>query len=184
MLNDYQRNKLINAVLYFASETLYCGKTKLFKLLYFLDFEHYKKTGRSVTGLRYCAWGKGPVPVALYEEMELPHKDMNEKVAFKFKSIGRNKHYIDVKPKAEFDPSHFSKRELKLMAKLATEYRTAKSNSMVEATHIETLPWHRVYVDEGRKQAEIPYDYALREEEKEIMGFIKKENDEIIQNYR
>ncbi len=90
MLATYQREKLINAVLYFATKTKFCGKTKLFKLLYFLDFEHYKKTGRSVTGLRYCAWGKGPVPVSLYEEMEWPKRDMSAKVAFEYKAIGRN----------------------------------------------------------------------------------------------
>lgn len=184
MLANYQREKLINAVLYFATNTKFCGKTKLFKLLYFLDFEHFKKTGRSVTGLNYCAWGKGPVPVSLYEEMEWPKKDMATKVTFEYKAIGRNRHYIKVTPKSAFDPSHFSKRELKLMGELAREYQNAKSEDLVEATHIETLPWHRVYVDEGRKQAEIPYDYALREDEKELMGFIRKENKEIVENYK
>ena len=51
MINTYHREKLINAIIYFAQNTKYCGKIKLFKLLYFLDFWHFKQTGKSVTGL-------------------------------------------------------------------------------------------------------------------------------------
>ncbi|WP_217994559.1 Panacea domain-containing protein [Rodentibacter caecimuris] len=39
-------------------------------MLYFLDFEHYKQVGRSVTGLDYSAWKMGPVPVDLHEEIK------------------------------------------------------------------------------------------------------------------
>jgi hypothetical protein len=55
MLITYERNKLINAIVYFAQNTQHLGKTKLFKLLYLLDFEHFRQTGRSVTGLDYYA---------------------------------------------------------------------------------------------------------------------------------
>lgn len=184
MLTNYQRDKLINSVLYFATNTKFCGLTKLFKLLYFLDFEHYKQTGRGVTGLDYYAWKMGPVPVALYDEIDSPEQDLAKKVSFKLKPIGRNRRFVQVEPKSAFDASHFSKRELRLMETLATEYRDAYADDLVEATHIETLPWHQVFNVEGRKQKEIPYDYALRKDEKEIMGFIKKENDEIVENYK
>lgn len=75
MLITHEREKMIQAIIYFAQNTHYCGKTKLFKLLYFLDFEHYKITGRSVTGLKYSAWKMGSVPTALYEELDLPDPD-------------------------------------------------------------------------------------------------------------
>lgn len=184
MLANYEREKLINAVLYFARNTSYCGLTKLFKLLYFLDFEHYKKTGRSVTGLDYFAWQMGPVPVALYDESGMPQPDLAEKVSFELKQIKNQKRFVKVTPKSKFDPSHFTKRELGLLQKLATEYRNKRAHQMVEATHIETLPWHQVFNVEKRKQGEIPYDYALRKDEKDIMRFIGKENKEIVENYK
>lgn len=59
MLITHDREKLINTIIYFAIHVKKCGKIKLFKLLYFLDFEHYKQTGRSVTGLDYYAWKMG-----------------------------------------------------------------------------------------------------------------------------
>jgi len=70
MLVSQARQKLIHAVVFFASNTKYCGKVKLFKLLYLLDFGHFRQTGRSVTGLDYLAWKFGPVPLALAQEWD------------------------------------------------------------------------------------------------------------------
>ena len=38
------------------------GETVLYKLLYFIDFDHYEKTGQSVTGLTYIRNYFGPTP--------------------------------------------------------------------------------------------------------------------------
>src|SRR5690606_9485166 len=75
------REKLIEANLFFAKHTKYCGKLKLFKLLYLLDFRHFKETGRSVTGLEYQAWEKGPVPRDLYDEWLFPEEDFSRAVS-------------------------------------------------------------------------------------------------------
>lgn len=69
MMITYHREKLINAMIYFARNTLYCGTTKLLKLLYFLDFKHFKETGKSVTGQDYYAWDMGPVPKDVFDEI-------------------------------------------------------------------------------------------------------------------
>ena len=76
MFVTHKREKLINAIIYFVRNTKHCHKLKLFKLLSFLDFEHYRQTGRSVTGLHYDAWPKGPVPSHLDEELEKPGSDL------------------------------------------------------------------------------------------------------------
>lgn len=70
MLIARSRQKLIQAAVYFASNTQGCGKVKLFKLLYLLDFAHFRETGWSVTGLDYVAWKLGPVPVELAQEWD------------------------------------------------------------------------------------------------------------------
>lgn len=38
------------------------GETVLYKLLYFIDFDYYEKTGRSITGLTYIRNHFGPTP--------------------------------------------------------------------------------------------------------------------------
>jgi len=45
VLIDHDREKLLNAVVYFVKETKHCGVTKLVKLLYYLDFFHFKEAG-------------------------------------------------------------------------------------------------------------------------------------------
>ena len=70
------RQRLINAVVFFAKNTNYCGKIKLFKLLYLLDFEHFRQTGKSVTGFSYQAWKFGPVPIDLMAEWEQMEPDL------------------------------------------------------------------------------------------------------------
>lgn len=185
MIANYDREKLINTIVYFCKETNNCGIVKLFKLLYFLDFEHFKKTGRSVTGLDYYAWKMGPVPVRLYDEIPAsPEPDLAERVSFKVIPTKHSRPFVQIEAKSSFDPSHFTKRELNLLQGLATEYRNSLAEDMIEATHIETLPWHQVFNEEKRKQGIIPYEYALRKDEAEIMNFITKENQEISDNYK
>ncbi len=78
MLISREREKLFEAIKYFAAHTKYCGLVKVFKLLFFLDFDHFRQTGRSVTGLQYEAWQMGPVPAELYSELNgKPNSDLS-----------------------------------------------------------------------------------------------------------
>lgn len=184
MLTDHTRNKLINAIIYFAKNTNYLGKTKLFKLLYFLDFEHFMETGRSVTGMDYYAWKMGPVPIELDNEMECPDPDIADMINFKLVKTKFNNPMLLTEAKSDFDSSHFSKRELRLLKKLSEQYKNKKSDEMIEATHLENLPWHQVYYVENKKFEKIPYEYALRKQEKELMNHIISQNQEITNNYK
>ena len=76
MFVSHHREKLLNAIIYFIVNTKRCHTLKLFKLLYFLDFEHFRQTGQSVTGLRYVAWPKGPAPDELWHELDDPKPDL------------------------------------------------------------------------------------------------------------
>lgn len=183
MLISHDREKLCQAVVFFAENTRKLGKTKLFKLLYFLDFEHFKLRGRSVTGLDYFAWPKGPVPKTLFEEFEHPGKDLAACAQFsKIPTLrgGMNK----VTAIKKFDARAFSKRELSIMKALAERYRDATAEEMIEKTHLENRPWHQIYEVAGRRQAQIPYELALNRQEVEEMKAQVRDRLEIIQNYK
>lgn len=183
MLKTYERQKLCEAIVYFAQNTRKLGKTKLFKLLYFLDFEHFKQTGRSVTGSEYHAWPKGPVPVKLYEEIEKPSADLLACVSIEAIPTLRGAMF-KVAAKKKFDSKHFTKRELKLLEELATRYKDATADQMIEETHLENRPWHEVYEVKGGKQERIPYEMALRKQETEEMLRHVREHQEVIKNYK
>lgn len=177
MLISHDREKLIQAINFFARRTRKCGKTKLFKLLFFLDFEHFKRTGRSVTGLEYNAWPKGPVPVALFEEMKAPSADMAAVVGFEEKPTRADRTMTLIVAKAPFDDQHFTRRELSLMEKLANDFRDTDAADMVEATHLENQPWHKVYVEQDRKQEPIPYELAVRPDEIEAVMQVARDRE-------
>lgn len=182
MIVTHEREKLINAVIFFEEETNFLGKVKLFKLLYFLDFEHFKQAGRSVTGMDYYAWPKGPVPTSLNSEVDNPGLDMQEHVTLEKKVVGQGWKLL-VKPRRRFDRTHFSKRELRMMRELAAEYRDTRADDMIEATHLENMPWHEVYEKEGRRQELIPYEYVLRKDEFEEMSRVITERNAVIDHF-
>ncbi|WP_433846918.1 Panacea domain-containing protein [Acinetobacter proteolyticus] len=182
MLINRDREKLLHAVAFFAENVDKCGKIKLFKLLYFLDFEHYKLTGRSVTGMDYFAWQMGPVPVELYDEISSPQPDMAEMLSFKEIPVYHGKNtMLKVETKKDFDSSYFTKRELKIMHWLVDSYKKELADDMIEATHLENLPWHQIYNVENKKRELIPYELAFRKQEYEEMKKVAQAHLEVIQ---
>jgi len=160
MLKPREREKLINAIVFFASNTAHCGKIKLFKLLYLLDFDHFRQTGRSVTGLDYSAWKFGPVSTALFEEWEQPQADFSQAVEIRPERV-IDFELLRVFPKTTFDDRHFSPRELRLMRALAERFKDDRSMPMVNFTHDERGPWSKIW-DSGRgRDNHIPYALAI-----------------------
>ena len=178
IIDEKKREKLLNAIIYFSNNTRYCGKTKLFKLLFFFDFEHFKEVGRGVTGLTYNAWRMGPVPTKLMNEVEAEsdsnesESDLSKTIEIKYVSVGKSHPMMTFNPLVEFNRQIFSKRELKLLERIAEENKLLGGEQMVEKTHLPTLPWYRVHQVEGRELAEIPYHYAIAEDDMEMMEML------------
>ncbi|MBS0589423.1 MAG: SocA family protein [Proteobacteria bacterium] len=160
MIVSHEREKLIHAIVFFAQNTRYCGKIKLIKLLYLLDFEHFRQTGRSVTGMDYRAWKMGPVPFEFYQEFDALEPDLAAAIDIAPEKIIDYTRELIV-AKVAFDDSHFTKRELRVMGDLAARFRDSLSKPMVDVTHEELGPWAEIW-DGGRGNDErIPYRLAL-----------------------
>lgn len=160
MLKDYSREKLIQAIVFFGHRTRFLGKTKLFKLLYLMDFEHFRKTGKPITGLEYEAWGKGPVPASLYREWSDLRDDLAAAVEIRSVPIV-NFFRSEVVPRIDFDASIFTRRELAIMEALANEFGKTYSSSLIDITHAQNGAWERVWRDGEGKSETIPYALAL-----------------------
>jgi len=143
--------KYINAILFFIENVQNLGRTKLYKLLYFLDFDHYEKYGESVTGETYQNKELGPVPVHA------------EEVINKMKEDG----ILDILPepvidfvrhkfvaKVHHDPKVFSVTEIEMLRQVTEKWAHHTVNEIVSATHGEA-PW----IATTRDQI-IPYPYA------------------------
>jgi len=158
ILINHNREKLLNALVYFSRNTHFCGKTKLFKLLYFLDFIHFRETGKSVTGLNYYAWDKGPVPQDLFHELKQPDKDLKDTIALLKQSDDEDDKPCKVIAKRPFDPKYFSRREKKIMEHLSFVFKEALAKDMVEITHLTGTPWDKTIKERGPGKR---IDYSL-----------------------
>lgn len=161
MIVSRSREKLINAIVFFASNTAMCGKTKLFKLLYLLDAEHFKKTGRTVTGLNYYAWELGPVPVSLAEEWLNWDNDLAHAITIQLEDLGLRNPLEKVVPQRQFDDSHFSRREKELLEEISQRFRLSSAKELVAYVHRPGSPWATIWKDGSGFNELIPHDLAL-----------------------
>ena len=156
------REKLADAVISFVSHTKYCGITKLLKLLFFLDFTHFREAGRSVTGLTYRAWSKGPAPADVWSEVK------RGATTFLADAVTVNeipdeetaRHFTKISPRRAFDGKYFSRRERRILDELVEIYRDAKANELVEITHLKNSPWCKTLKKSGPNST-IDYMLAL-----------------------
>lgn len=159
------RSRLINAVVFFAENVRYCGKIKLFKLLYLLDFEHFRQTGKSVTGVEYQAWKYGPVPIELMEEWDDMSDDISSVVHIDpEKVIDYTRDTVKVNDGAHFDADDFTPRQLRIMNDLVARYRDTMSPTMIDVTHEQNGAWDKVWQrGEGARHV-IPYELAISDD--------------------
>lgn len=187
MLINIYREKLLNAILFFAKEVKYPSRVKMFKLLYFLDFLHFKQTGRPVTNLQYYAWDFGPVPKVLFEELNeksIP-EDLRFCISIEPYKTNEDRQGYNFKPKKNADLTVFSPREKKLLEELAFIFKEAKPNEMSELSHLQNEPWDKTVREKGRYQL-IDYLLALDSKAmvtKEEATEITKEREELFKNY-
>ena len=148
MFVSRDREKLLNAIVYFLRETNYCHTLKLFKLLNFADFEHFRQTGRTITGCDYRALPNGPVPTKLYDEIKQGgEKDLKAAI-----NLIEVKDEItdellrrDLKARSQFDKKWFTPRELKVLARIAELFRDLAAEDMSKFSHANKKPWASVF---------------------------------------
>lgn len=161
-MSKLNRDRLLNAVVFFAENVCNCGKTKLFKLLYLLDFEHFRQTGKSVTGGEYQAWKFGPVPVNLAEKWDSMDTDLARLVRIESERVFDHTRYnVVVKDGVSFDPENFTPRQIRIMEDLATRYWGCYSEKLIDVTHEENGAWDVIWNDGEGAFETIPYELSI-----------------------
>ncbi len=166
-LINKELTKRINAILYFCRNVKSPYKLKIFKLLYFLDFIHFKQVGRPVTDLEYLAFDKGPVPIKFHNEIKenrLPSELKNciEIFPEKDELTGRDK-FIRFVPKVKYNLKVFTKREQRILENLVLIFKEAKAEEMSEISHLKNQPWDKTIKEKGLYQ-KIDFFLALDED--------------------
>ena len=161
---EHSDEKLRNAVLIFATRTKYVGITKLMKLLYYLDFWHYKETGFPVTGQSYKAWPCGPVPKKVWDEVKENCASYGLSNVIRVAKIPYSEDVIGLKvipcPGAKVNERVFSRRERRIIERIIEIFAEAKTHDMVTASHERGEPWARTIKSCG-EGCEIKFELIL-----------------------
>jgi uncharacterized phage-associated protein len=161
---NHQRRKLLNVILFFAKNTRNLNTTKLCKLLFFLDFTHFKQTGYPAIGLRYHAFDRGPVPKNFWLEIKdgRAPDDFRDKLAIVALNNDADQDYKELRFTAKTAPDMrvFTPRERKIIQTLADIYRDGTARDLSEVSHLKNEPWDKTYRSTGPNSL-IDYHLAI-----------------------
>ena len=127
-------------VLYFLERinNVHLGRTKLMKLLYFVDFDHYEKHGEAITSAVYRKLPHGPVPTKV-EKLIKKMVEQGDVREVRVQNANYTQHRL-LTLNAKFDPSLFNGAELQTLERVAAEWGDATAAQVEAATHREA-PW-------------------------------------------
>lgn len=147
MFIPYQKEKIENAILFFALEyrkkiRQNINQMKLYKSLAFLDFETMEEYGQPSLCLTYKAMKMGPVPKEIYIDKEYRETDAYYFEEFKDKN---NTVEIIVKKNKKPDLDYFSDYEIEKMYHIAEIYydKSVSTSDISDATHERIKAWKR-----------------------------------------
>ncbi len=147
--------KFTEMVVYF-SEKLAPLKTKMNKLLFYADFTMFRQTCYSISGLRYVAIDRGPVPDKFNGIFEyLARKD-----AFDIEYVHFQNGYVGEKFKVRndrpFNPTLFTEKELETLNTIARRFKDTPTNDIVALSHMEDA-----WKENHQERKEISFMYAF-----------------------
>jgi uncharacterized phage-associated protein len=150
---ELDQEKLEQSILFFlhVANIAYLGKTKLMKLLYFADFDHYEQYDIPITGARYRKLEHGPVPddaMIVVEELERAGRVRRTDIV----AEGFTQHRYE--PNEPVNLAAFSPTELDVLHQVAQRWAPHTTKQIEAATHGEA-PWLAV-----RRNEIIPYHLA------------------------
>ncbi len=150
---DYE--KLVEMIVYFAHQTP-CYKTKMNKLLFYADFGLFREQGRSISGTRYRAIARGPVPIKYQSVFESLAVGEVIDVACEEMADGSEKHLLSGRRDRPFNPALFSDSELSVMLRVKDRFGDKTPTDIVDISHKESG-----WLANKDARSLISYHYAL-----------------------
>lgn len=145
--------KFAQMVLFFFGKIDHLYTVRLNKLLFYADFGHFKKTGYSISGARYCAIPMGPVPdeyrilndlLVQQGYLEQIYAERGEEMFEAFQPPSSQR----------ADTSVFSASELEVLNLTAKHFQYVKTADLIERSH-EELGW----IDNAATKSPISYQH-------------------------
>lgn len=149
----FSKVKTEQTILFFA-QNMAPYKTALNKLLFYSDFHHFKKTGRSVTGLRYAAIDFGPVPNHYSSLYEMLTDEGLVNIEGNMTDFGFTERIVPAENK-KFDDSIFTSSELEALQQVIERFKPQSTKEIVDLSHQE-----EAWIVNHISKSLIPYSFA------------------------
>ncbi|MFM7007951.1 MAG: Panacea domain-containing protein, partial [Betaproteobacteria bacterium] len=147
-------DKFAEMVRYFAQE-LRPFKTKLNKLLFYADFKAFKMRGHSISGIKYVAIERGPVPhryESLFDYMVEHGLIKQETEMFPQGYLGKR---YTLASGDQVGTTVLSEEELEALRAVALRFKDLTASEISEISHLEPA-----WLDNQSGSGVISYDYA------------------------
>lgn len=153
--SQFNYEKFVNMILFFAVNIKRLFKTKLMKLLFYSDFVNFRNNTLSITGLKYIKNYYGPTP-AKYELLlgELFEKYITYQVEYVKPSKDNVEEYEFIKPLEKPTMGIFSQEEIKSMEEVLNAFKHLTSEEITQCSHKEEA-WTK-----PKNKEIISYEYA------------------------
>ena len=135
------------------------GKKKMYKLLYFLDFDFFEAYEKSFTGETYKKLEMGPAPV--YFESVLSATEDIKVQHIRMSPYHENDTWI-FKTSSDDNPQ-FSEEERKMLDRVVKKYGSMTGKQLENLSHAEA-PWNAVDYNEL-----IPYEYSIFRDSQDLL---------------
>ena len=137
-LTPRQVEKIGNTLIYLSKKVSELNKTKILKLLFFLEEASIKKYGYPFFGVDFKIWVRGPVLENVFFDF-----DQASPVLFK-DYVKRDQHdrglYIATN---EFNDDEFSENDIKLLDEICRFAKHKNANDLVEISHKSDSLWEK-----------------------------------------
>ena len=147
--------KFVEMVVFFT-EKLQPYKTKMNKLLFYADFLSFKRTCYAISGARYIAIQKGPVPKNYGSLFDYAANRDDIDICYEEFPNGYVGEHFTPNANRKFNPNLFSKDELDVLNIIAEKFIDANTNKIVDISHEE-----KAWLDNIKGFNGISYKYGF-----------------------
>jgi len=153
--SQFNYEKFVNIILFFAVNIKRLFKTRLMKLLFYSDFVNFRNNTLSITGLKYIKNHYGPTPIK-YELLlgELFEKYITYQIEYVKTSKDNIEEYEFIKPLEKPTIGIFSQEEINSMENVLNTFSHLTSEEITQCSHKEEA-WTK-----PKNKEIISYEYA------------------------
>ena len=181
---NFDIEKFVNVIAYFASKVEGLDKLKTVKLLYLADRHHLIKYARPIIGGRYCKLPYGPISSRALDEINNAIESPNfaSNLFRQYIEVDRKPKHPILRGKKPADLEVFSESELEILDFVSNKYGNKSFNELKKITHKQAT-WEK-----SREGEEIDYILFFEEnpEAKNILELaeLEQENRDLVKKLR